>query len=158
MKPFSPLASVKRALPAILLIAFGVPALAQGVAGPSGTPVGLWRSMDERTGQAKAEIRIKANGSGVLTGLIERALVPGQAPICTECTDDRKDKPKLGMEIIRGAHKADDKDVWEGGKILDPENGRVYSLRLSPVDGGTKLEVRASMGPFGRTQVWTRVQ
>ena len=48
-------------------------------------------------------------------------------------------------------------DVWEGGKILDPENGRNYGLRMTPVDGGKKLEVRGSIGPFGRTQTWTRV-
>jgi uncharacterized protein (DUF2147 family) len=63
----------------------------------------------------------------------------------------------VGLEIIRGARKAPDKDVWEGGKILDPENGREYSLRLTPVDGGKKLDVRGSFGPFGRTQTWLRV-
>jgi hypothetical protein len=51
--------------------------------------------------------------------------------VCDECTDDRKDKPVLGLEIIRGAKKAEGKDVWEGGKILDPENGRDYTLRLT---------------------------
>ena len=62
------------------------------------------------------------------------------------------------MEIIRGAQKAEGKDVWEGGKILDPENGKTYTLRLTPMDGGQKLHVRGSIGPFGRTQTWTRVQ
>jgi uncharacterized protein (DUF2147 family) len=78
--------------------------------------------------------------------------------VCKECNDDRKDKPLLGLEIIRGAKKAEGKDVWEGGKILDPENGRNYTLRLTPIEGGKKLEVRGSFGPFGRTQTWTRVQ
>ena len=78
--------------------------------------------------------------------------------VCAECSDDRKGKPILGLEIIRGAKKADDKDVWEGGKILDPENGRNYTLRMTPVEGGKKLEVRGSIGPFGRTQTWVRVQ
>ena len=48
--------------------------------------------------------------------------------------------------------------MWEGGKILDPENGRNYTLRLTPIEGGKKLEVRGSLGPFGRTQTWVRVQ
>ena len=61
----------------------------------------------------------------------------------------------IGVE----AHNAGDgKDVWEGGKILDPENGRNYTLRLTPIEGGKKLEVRGSIGPFGRTQTWIRVQ
>jgi uncharacterized protein (DUF2147 family) len=122
------------------------------------TPVGLWRSVDDKTGQAKAEIRITANAEGVLSGVIERALVTGQEPICTACPDDRKDKPKLGMEIIRGVKKTDGKDLWESGKILDPDSGSIYPLRLTPADGGKKLDVRGSIGPFWRTQTWIRVQ
>ena len=129
------------------------------------TPVGLWRSIDDKTSQPKAEIRIKANAAGVLTGVIEKSLAPSDQPLCTECPDDRKDKPKLGMEIIRGAvkaeikpdDKADDKPRWEGGSIIDPENGRIYKLRLTPVDAGNKLEVRGAFGPFWRTQTWLRV-
>ncbi len=122
------------------------------------SPVGLWRNIDDKTGQAKAEIRIKADAAGVLTGVIEKALVTGEEALCTQCSDERKDKPKLGMEIIRGAKKAEDRDVWEDGKILDPDNGRSYTLRLTPVEGGKKLEVRGSIGPFGRTQTWLRIQ
>jgi uncharacterized protein (DUF2147 family) len=75
-----------------------------------------------------------------------------------ECKDALKDQPMVGLPIIQGAKKAADKDVWEGGKILDPENGKFYTLRLTPIDGGQKLEVRGSIGPFGRTQTWVRVQ
>ena len=50
------------------------------------------------------------------------------------------------------------KDVWEGGKILDPENGKEYRASFTPIDGGKKLEVRGYLGPFWRTQTWTRVQ
>ncbi|MDP3760575.1 MAG: DUF2147 domain-containing protein [Ramlibacter sp.] len=123
------------------------------------TPVGLWRNLDDKTGEAKAEIRISEN-AGVLSGRIERQLRKDAKPDakCDECTDDRKDKPIVGLEIIRGARKAADKDVWEDGKILDPENGRDYRLRLTPVEGGKKLEVRGSFGPFGRTQTWVRAQ
>ena len=122
------------------------------------TPVGLWRNIDDKTGQAKAEIRITANATGVLTGVIEKALTVPADLLCSLCTDERKGKPKLGMEIIRGAVKADGKEVWEGGRILDPDNGKLYALRLSPVEGGARLEVRGSIGPFGRTQTWLRVQ
>jgi uncharacterized protein (DUF2147 family) len=55
-----------------------------------------------------------------------------QKKLCTECSDDRKDKPVLGMEIIRGAKKVDGKDVWEGGKILDPENGKEVHAAPDP--------------------------
>jgi uncharacterized protein (DUF2147 family) len=123
------------------------------------TPIGLWHSIDDKTGEPKAEIRISDNG-GVLSGRIEKLLRKGANPDekCVECRDERKDKPMVGLEIIRGARKAPDKPVWEDGKILDPENGREYTLRLTPVDGGRKLDVRGSFGPFGRTQTWVRVQ
>ena len=160
-EPFGAVAPVKRAHAAIFLIAslltLGQPlfALAQAT---QLTPVGLWRSIDDNTGQARAEIRIRAGSSGALSGVIEKALVASPEPLCTECSDDRKDKPKLGMEIIRGAQKVEGKDVWQNGKILDPDNGRSYTLRLTPIDGGARLEVRGSLGPFGRTQTWVRIQ
>ncbi len=130
-----------------------------GTAHAQMTPVGTWRSIDDETKQPKAQIVIVEQG-GVMTGRIEQLLRPGadQKALCTECTDDRKDKPVVGMEIIRGAKKAEGKDVWEGGRVLDPEKGSTYALRLTPTDGGKKLEVRGSVGPFGRTQTWVRVK
>lgn len=121
------------------------------------TPVGTWHSIDDETKQPKAQIVI-ADSAGVLTGRIEKLLRPGADPkaVCDRCTDDRKDQPMVGLEIIRGAKKVEGKDVWEGGRILDPEKGSTYALRLTPAEGGSKLEVRGSIGPFGRTQTWVR--
>lgn len=133
--------------------AFSTAAFAQA------TPVGLWHNIDDKTGEAKAAIRISETG-GVLNGKIEKQLRKDAQPDakCDECKDERKGKPIVGLEIIRGAKKAEGKDVWEGGKILDPENGREYALRLTPIEAGKKLEVRGSIGPFGRTQTWVRAQ
>lgn len=141
-----------RALTAIILGVSCVSGFAQM------TPVGLWRNVDDKTGEAKAEIRIVDTG-GVLSGKLEKRLgkdVKADA-VCEECSDERKGKLLTGLELIRGAKKAEGKEVWEGGKILDPENGRDYTLRMTPVEGGKKLEVRGSIGPFGRTQTWVRV-
>ena len=144
---------VNKALAALVFAAFAVPAMAQM------TPVGVWKSLDDKTGAPKSEVRITDNG-GVLTGKVERILREGADPnaVCDKCTDDRKGQSIVGLEIIRGAKQAEGKEVWEEGKILDPENGKTYTLRLTPVDGGKKLEVRGSIGPFGRTQTWVRVQ
>ena len=143
---------MKIALTALLLAVTSVSGLAQS------TPVGLWRSTDEKTGEAKAEIRI-ADNAGVISGKIEKRLLKtaGAPDVCTKCSDDRKDKPILELEIIRGGKKAEGREVWEGGQILDPENGRDYTLKMTPIDDGKKLEVRGSFGPFGRTQTWTRI-
>jgi uncharacterized protein (DUF2147 family) len=135
------------------LLAVALPGFAQA------TPVGLWRSLDDKTGAAKAEIRIAESG-GALNGRIEKLLRKEADPQakCDECSDERKGQAMVGLEIIRGARKAEGQNVWEDGKILDPENGREYKLRLTPIEGGSKLDVRASFGPFGRTQTWVRVQ
>ena len=121
------------------------------------SPVGLWRNVDDNTGEVKAEIRIGENG-GVLYGQVEKSLKKdGQADAtCDECTDDRKGKPIAGLDIIRGGRKVEGKDVWEGGKILDPENGKEYRASFTPIDGGKKLDVRGYLGPFWRTQTWNR--
>ena len=143
---------IKKILLGACLLA-SVPAFAQM------NPVGLWQSIDDKTGAPKAEIRI-VESSGVLNGKVDKVLRKDAKPdeICTECSDDRQGKPMVGLEIIRGARKTEGKDLWEGGKILDPENGRNYTLKLTPIEGGKKLEVRGSFGPFGRTQTWVRVQ
>lgn len=129
-----------------------------GAAQAQMSPVGHWHSIDDKTGELKSLIVI-TEAAGGLVGQVARLLRKDadQAARCTECKDDRKDKPILGMEIIRGAQKVEGKDVWEGGSVLDPESGRAYNLRLTPVDGGRKLEVRGSIAFFGRTQTWVRV-
>ncbi len=42
--------------------------------------------------------------------------------------------------------------------ILDPENGKVYSAKMSLSDDGRKLNVRGFLGIslLGRTQTWMR--
>jgi len=142
-----------RSLIAVAVCGFSVSAMAQM------SPVGVWNSVDDKTKELKSEIVITEN-AGVLSGKISKLLRKDakQDDVCRECTDDRKDKPLIGLEIIRGAKKADGKDVWEDGKILDPENGKTYNLRLTPIDGGAKLEVRGSIAFFGRTQTWVRAK
>ena len=132
-------------------------ALAASSAFAQMSPVGLWRNVDDKTGEAKAEIRIVDQG-GALSGRIEKTLRKDAKPTCEECKDERKGQPIVGLEIIRNARKAPGEDLWEGGKILDPENGREYTLRLKPINGGQKLQVRGYIGPFYRTQTWDRVQ
>jgi len=136
-------------------------ALLCGHAAAQMTPIGTWHTIDDETKKPKGEVRISLNAAGTLSGVVEKSLLPmpDEDPLCNLCTDDRKGKAKIGMEIIRGGKKAEGKDVWEDGKILDPNNGKNYSLRLTPVDGGKKMEVRGYIGApiLGRTQTWIRV-
>ena len=125
------------------------------------SPVGLWQTISDKDGKVTSEVRI-VETAGVLSGKIEKVLTTTAKPDdkCVACKDERKDQPIVGLEFIRGAKKTDGKDLWEGGSILDPDNGTVYKLRMTPIEGGKKLEVRGYVGAplFGRTQTWIRVQ
>ena len=126
------------------------------------TPAGLWKTIDDASKKEKSLVRITDNG-GVFSGKIEKLLDPDTKPdaVCEKCTDDRKDKPVLGMTIITGVKQAANAaDLWDGGHILDPNDGKTYKVRLSPVEGGKKLEVRGYIGMpmLGRTQTWLRVE
>jgi uncharacterized protein (DUF2147 family) len=123
------------------------------------TPIGLWKTIDDDGKTEKSLVRISESG-GVLSGSIEKIFDPAkQDHKCDKCTDDRKDKPVLGLNIIRNVRQdADDKTLWTGGEILDPANGKTYKTRLKPVDGGKTMEMRGYIGFLYRTQVWQRVE
>ena len=140
------------ALVAVTTLAWSAAALAQA------TPVGLWKTIDDETKQEKSHVRIVEAG-GVLTGRIERITDPAkQDSKCEKCEGARKDKPVAGMTIIEGVKRDDGGAHWAGGTILDPNNGKVYRVRLTPQDGGRKLEVRGFLGPFHRNQYWQRLE
>jgi uncharacterized protein (DUF2147 family) len=125
------------------------------------TPVGLWQSIDDTTKKPKAQIRITEE-SGVARGTIVRVIDPGEKPdaVCELCTDERKGKPVVGMMIVRNLKKEAERDVWSGGDILDPNNGKVYRAQMTPSADNKTLSVRGYIGtPFlGRSQTWQRVE
>jgi uncharacterized protein (DUF2147 family) len=123
------------------------------------SPVGLWKTIDDDGKTEKSLVRI-SDAAGVLNGKVEKLFDGSKADAkCDKCTDERKDKPVVGMTILRNAKQdADDKETWTGGEILDPNNGKTYKTRLKPIDGGKKLEMRGYIGPFYRTQTWVRVE
>ena len=146
---------MKRHLLATLL---ALPALALAQA----TPAGLWKTIDDGSKKEKSLVRI-VEQNGVFTGRVERVLDP-DAPkdaVCKDCTDERKDKPIVGLTVLRNVKAAaDDKATFEGGDILDPNNGKIYKVRLKVAPDNGKLDVRGYIGTpmIGRTQVWTRVE
>ena len=121
------------------------------------TPVGLWKTIDEDTNQAKSYVRISQT-NGTLSDKVETILDPAkQNDICSKCDDELKNQPILGMTIITDV-KAQDDGTWGDGEILDPTNGKTYTLQLTPQDEGKKLEVRGYIGFFYRNQYWLRVE
>ncbi len=124
----------------------------------SPSPVGVWATRSDKTGQTQAHILI-AERAGKLYGRIVKVLDPQAKPgeLCIKCTDDRKNKAMASLEIIRGVDVQSDDGQWLGGRILDPQEGKEYRLKLLPQADGQHLGVRGYLGPFYRTQIWTRV-
>jgi len=139
----------------LLLIALG---LISTLAAAAENPVGLWRTIDDKSGKEKSLVRVtESNGQLQLT--IEKIFrEPGEDPnpLCDKCPGEKKNKPVIGMQIGNGLKK--DGDVWSGGEILDPQNGKTYKCKVWLEDKGKKLNVRGFIGVsvLGRTQVWLR--
>ncbi|MGC7402552.1 DUF2147 domain-containing protein [Pandoraea pneumonica] len=144
-----------RALVAVALLGGATMAMAADEA----TPAGVWKTIDDNTGKPKALVTITEK-DGEYIGTITKGLGENDDPerICTACTDARKGQKMLGLQIINGIRK--DGEGFDGGKILDPENGKEYRCKMTLLDGGKKMEVRGYIGIslLGRTQTWIREQ
>lgn len=121
------------------------------------TPAGLWKTIDDKTGKPRSLIRITEN-NGEYSAVVEKGLLAtdtGEA-VCDKCTDERKGQKIVGMTIVKGIKKKGDN--YEGGEILDPDNGKTYKCKMKLDNTGTQLEVRGFIGVslFGRSQTWLR--
>lgn len=147
---------MRNRLSAVLLAA---PLLAlSSLAFAQGAPVGQWTTIDDKTGKPKSIVEIYEAKDGSIAGRVVDVLQSdrGPNPVCDKCTGANKGKPVEGMVIMWGVKKKG--DAWEGGKILDPATGKVYSVKVTPTADGSKLDVRGFMGfsMLGRTQTWVR--
>jgi uncharacterized protein (DUF2147 family) len=137
---------------ALALGVFGLLAGASPDLEASDTPVGVWKTIDDDTGEAKSLVKIYER-DGKLYGRVTK-LFQNPDAVCTACEGEDKDAPIVGMVIMWGLEQDDDE--WSGGKIFDPKKGKTYNCKLWIEDDGD-LKVRGSVGPFYRTQTWHRV-
>jgi uncharacterized protein (DUF2147 family) len=123
----------------------------------STSPVGLWKTIDDATNKPRSLVRI-SDKNGELIATIEKGLLPDDSPndVCEKCEGARKDKSLIGMVIMEGLKASG--DAYEGGHILDPDNGEIYSCKIKLDATGNKLEVRGFIGVslIGRSQIWVR--
>ncbi|GAA4402289.1 DUF2147 domain-containing protein [Quisquiliibacterium transsilvanicum] len=146
---------LRRAAAPLLLAAIAFAGAGMAGAQDLSSPVGLWKTIDDESKQPRSLVRI-VEQEGALVGRIEKILTDKTDARCDRCTDERKDQPVLGMTIVTGMKR--DGELWDGGSILDPNNGKVYRSRMKLLEGGRKLEVRGYIGAplFGRSQTWLR--
>ena len=120
---------------------------------------GTWTTIDDITGKAKSHINIYSD-NGQFYGKISKLLLSPQDKTCDACPADKKDKPLVGMLVLWGLKKDNNKE-WSGGKILDPESGKVYKCKLWFEDGNyNQLNMRGYIGfsLLGRNQLWHKVE
>ena len=129
------------------------------------TPVGPVEDDRRQDQEGRSRWSASPRAAACCTGTHREAAAtrtPSRTRVCDECTDDRKDKPIVGMTIIRGVKQAPTtRTSGKAATILDPEQRQgLHACALTPVDGGKKLEVRGYIGMplLGRTQTWIRVE
>src|SRR5678815_2689078 len=117
--------------------------------------VGKWKTVDDKSGKVESEVQLYEEGGkliGKIVGLNEPNDDKGKPKTCTKCTGADKDKPIVGLVIVKDLSPSGDR--YKGGTILDPEDGKVYKAEVWTEDG--KLKVRGYLGPFYKTQTWLK--
>ena len=121
------------------------------------TIFGKWQSIDSKTGKAEAIIEIYKNNNKAYAKIVDILNPDDKGKICIYCNGENKDKPILGMIIVNGLKEKG--DIWSGGKILDPKNGKYYKCYITLVDN-SRLKLRGYIGfsLFGRTEYWNKIE
>ena len=119
--------------------------------------IGKWKTIDDESGKAKSIVEIYERSGKIYGKIIDILDAEKKKSLCTKCSGDEKNKPVMGLEIIKGLTK--DGKEYNSGKILDPTSGKLYKCFMV-LDGNDKLDVRGYIGValFGRTQTWKRVK
>jgi uncharacterized protein (DUF2147 family) len=145
---------------AALILAFLAPLPAVAQSAPArdtaASPIGLWETIDDKTGKATAVVEIFEKDARMFGRITEILSGADANSLCVACTDDRKNQPIIGMIIIRSIKNTG--PDYSGGDILDPDSGSVYRCKMHLEKNGSELIVRGFIGLslFGRSQTWHR--
>lgn len=147
----------------LILVVCSLFILSPVYANTANSPVGYWKTIDDKTGKPKAIVQIWETPRLVLYGRILKIYPsPGydQNELCTACSGSRHNQRIVGMVILNGfTQSQNNPQEWSGGEILDPKNGKTYHSYMETIDNGSRLNVRGYVGMpvFGRSQTWIRV-
>jgi uncharacterized protein (DUF2147 family) len=118
--------------------------------------VGKWKTIDDETGEAKSIVELFLKSGKMYAKVVEVLDIANKNSLCQKCSGEDKNKPILGLTIIKGLSK--EGAEYTSGEILDPKNGKLYKCAIS-LESKDKLKVRGYIGfsLLGRTQYWHRV-
>ncbi len=132
---------------------------------------GLWKSIDDKTGEVTAIWRIYEEG-GKLYGTIAATTKDAQDVIASACKDSYKNFPVSGavskMKIVGTPWifnmEKESEGNWKSGNIIDPSNGKMYGCVIKYLKKGEKnkkytaaeptLAMAGTVGPIQVFQYW----
>ncbi|WP_427832697.1 DUF2147 domain-containing protein [Acinetobacter vivianii] len=123
---------------------------------------GLWQSIDDKTGAPKGLVEIRKETNGTYTGKVVK-LTPrtGYTPkeICVDCPAPYTNKPIVGLDVVTGLKHSEGLN-YSNGRILDPNTGKIYSMKAKLSANGKRLHLRGYLGvsALGRNQIWIRAE
>lgn len=123
------------------------------------SPIGVWETPD-----GASQIEIKKCGTslcGTIVWLSDPHDRSGGEARDSKNPDPRlRARPLVGLPLLHGLiQDPSNREVWRGGEIYDPSDGKTYSCRIT-VESPTALRIRGFVGLpiFGVAQVWHRVK
>ena len=124
--------------------------------------IGLWQSIDDKTGAPKALVEIRKEADNTYAGKVVK-LTPraGYTPkeTCVDCPPPYTNKPIIGLDVVTGLKSTDGLN-YTSGRILDPNTGKLYSMKAKLSSNGKRLHLRGYLGvsALGRNQIWIRAE
>ena len=124
---------------------------------------GTWKTIDDKTGYARAEVKISKLKDGRYAGKIVKIhAIPNRPAIshCAKCEGKLKNAPLLGLSILSGfEHSSEKANEYINGTIIDPLSGNIYQSKGQLNARGNVLTLRGYVGTtlLGRTVSWIRI-
>jgi uncharacterized protein (DUF2147 family) len=128
--------------------------------------IGYWKTRNMKTKKPEAIVKIYEKDKKLYGKVVK--LLPEREkelkdmgeypPLCKKCPDNFKNKPIIGLDFVYDLKKKG--NVWEDGKILDPETGKIYDVYIFlDKKNPNILNVKGCIfKPLCKTQHWERIE